>query len=119
MKATVFVQKCGRTGKLFGVRVQQMEDGDWYRTWAFPIDEQRANREGYQNTHIENSWLPAAEGYPGCPYCGSRDFFLDPVCRKFSCSHGGDVVTCPWCSGTYNVVPATEKFTFDLSGGDI
>lgn len=116
MKATVLLQKCTQTEKVFGVRVQEMEDGEWYRTWAFPISEECANREGYQNTHIA-SMLPALDEYPGCPYCKSKRFFYDAYCGKISCYHGEEKITCPWCKGTYDVVTLTEKINID--GGDM
>lgn len=116
MKATVILQKCTQTKKLFGIRVEELEDGEWYRTWAFPIDESRAGREGYQSTHIQ-SILPALRDYLGCPYCGSQRFFYDSNCKKISCFHGEERFTCPWCDRTYDVVTITEKLSF--SGGDI
>lgn len=116
MKATVILQKCTQTKKLFGIRVEELEGGEWYRTWAFPIDESRAGREGYQSTHIQ-SILPALRDYPGCPYCGSQRFFYDSNCQEISCFHGEERFTCPWCDQTYDVVTITEKL--NLSGGDI
>lgn len=117
MKATVILQKCSHTNKLFGIRVQEMEDGEWYRTWAFPIDESRARQEGYQNTHIM-SRLPATGDYPGCPYCSSQGFFYDCNCGRISCYHGESQLTCPWCNETYNTINfLTDKLSF--SGGDV
>lgn len=116
MKATVILQKCSQTKKLFGIRVEELEDGEWYRTWAFPIDESRASREGYQNTRILSK-LPALQDYPGCPFCESQRFFYDTNCRKISCFHGEERFTCPWCNETYDVVTLTEKLSFH--GGDI
>lgn len=116
MKATVILQKCPHSKKLFGIRTEELEDGEWYRTWAFPIDERRASREGYQNTHIQ-SLLPALEGYPGCPYCGSQRLFYDRNCGKISCYAGEERFTCPWCGGTYDVGSLTEKL--NLQGGDL
>lgn len=117
MKATVILQKCTKTKKMFGVRIQEMEDGEWYRTWAFPIDEGRAAQEGYQNTQIK-SFLPAVADYPGCPYCGSTNFFYDCNCGKISCYYGDSTHTCPWCNNTYSDLGSmTEKVSF--TGGDI
>lgn len=116
MKATVILQKCSKTKKLFGIRVEELEDGEWYRTWSFPIDERRASREGYQNTRILSK-LPALQDYPGCPYCESQSFFYDGNCGKISCYYGEERFTCPWCNGTYDVVTTAEKLSFN--GGDI
>ncbi len=118
MRATVILQKCAYTRKTFGIRVQEMEDGEWYKTWAFPIDEASANREGYDKTRI-NSMLPALPDYPGCPYCGSKGIFYDHNCGgRISCYNGEEAVTCPWCNVTYNELGAmTEKAIF--TGGDM
>lgn len=117
MRATVILQKCTKTRKIFGIRVQEMEDGEWYKTWSFPIDEESANREGYSRNQI-TSMLPALEDYPGCPYCGTKGTFLDTNCgNRLSCYYGGTTFTCPWCDVTYHdISPMTEKVRF--SGGD-
>jgi hypothetical protein len=90
---------------------------DWVRTWAFKIDEARAKHEGYDTVRINGS-LDAAEGYPGCPYCGEAGFALCH-CGKMNCSSGFDVnsrgeseLTCNWCgaTGTYS-----NSDNFDVS----
>lgn len=116
MKATVILQKCTKTKKTFGIRIQELEDGEWYRTWAFPIDENRAKREGYHKTQVM-SLLPSQTEYPGCPHCECKNFFYDHNCGKISCYYGEERFTCPWCGGTYDVVSITEKLKF--SGGDL
>lgn len=116
MKATVILQKCSRTRKTFGIRIQELEDGEWYRTWAFPIDDKSASREGYDTTQVM-SMLPALQEYPGCPYCESKTYFYDYNCGKISCYHGETSFTCPWCNGTYtDLGTMTEKVKF--TGGD-
>ena len=75
MEASIVVMMCGTSKKLSGVRVQKMEDGDWYRTWAFPLNAKTASHEGYNQTRIHGS-LKTIDGYPGCPHCGSKGFFL-------------------------------------------
>lgn len=116
MKAAVILQKCTKENKTFGIRVEELEDGEWYRTWAFPISQDRAEREGYQNTQILSS-LPDLPEYPGCPYCGTKGFFYDTNCGKISCYHGEEKFTCPWCGDTYDAVTLTEKLHID--GGDL
>lgn len=118
MRATVILQKCTYTRKTFGIRVQEMEDGEWYKTWAFPMDESAATREGYDKTQIVSK-LPALSDYPGCPYCGSKGTFYDHICGgKLSCYNGEDVVTCPWCDTTYNeIAPLTDKLEY--TGGAV
>lgn len=119
MKAAIILQRCTYTRKTFGIRVQQMEDGEWYKTWAFPLNEKTARKEGYGDEQIV-SMLPALPEYPGCPYCGGTGTFIDPNCgNHLSCWDGSPPpFTCPWCNRTYNAFGAmTEKAAF--TGGDM
>lgn len=103
MEASIVVMMCGTSKKLSGVRVQKMEDGDWYRTWAFPLNAKTASHEGYNQTRIHGS-LKTIDGYPGCPHCGSKGFFLCYKCNKVVCWNGIDTnVTCPWCGVTASI----------------
>ena len=65
MEASVLVMKCGLSRNTFGVRIQKMRDGDWYRTWAFKLNDKLAKREGYELQSISGS-LIATEDFPGC-----------------------------------------------------
>ena len=115
INATVVLAKCPKTKKLYGMRVEQ-RGKDWVRTWAFPIDEQRAKHEGFEKNKVSGS-MNAADGYPGCPHCGTNGFVLCG-CGKISCWSGGNEskkYTCPWCGQT-GVLRITEKF--DVKGGD-
>ena len=44
-----------------------MDNGDWYRTWAFKINEKLAKREGYEMQSISGS-LTETANFPGCLY---------------------------------------------------
>ena len=115
MKAAVIIAKCPKTKRPYGIRVQQMEDGDWWRTWSFEIDTARAAREGYGAGTIEGN-LYALDAYPGCPYCGRRKFYHCP-CGKISCGGPNGVdYTCPWCGLTCRPVPLTDKVTLQNRG---
>ena len=116
MDAAVFIQKCGKSRKVFAVRTQKMEDGDWWRTWAFPLDEGRARNEGYDKTDAQGN-LYATEEFPGCPYCGTDYFFQCGKCSKISCWHQERSAVCPWCNTRIQIRNATTKFRF--SGGDL
>lgn len=109
MNAAVILQKCSRTGKTFGIRVQQMDDGEWYRTWAFPMDEARAGREGYSGTKL-NSMLPETPEYPGCPYCGSKGFFYDYNCEKSAAITGIPTSPVPGAAGTMTSALRTKSW---------
>ena len=115
LSATVVLAKCTKTNKLYGMRAEQRGD-DWVITWAFPIDEQKAKREGFTDNKISGSLKPV-DGYPGCPHCGAMEWFLDTSyhCGKMSCWDGGATThTCPWCGQTYGVQRINKV---DVSGG--
>lgn len=117
MEAAVILVKCSNGKRVYGIRTQKMSDGDWWRTWAFPVDEKRAKNEGYDETKVQGN-LYHTEEYPGCPYCGTKNFVQCNKCKKISCWHGETRMTCPWCGNNMdNIVSATEKF--HVSGGDI
>lgn len=115
MEAAVIMAKCTKNRRSYGIRVQQMEDQDWWRTWAFEIDDCRAAREGFDtNTIVGN--LYATDEYPGCPYCGDRNIFYCS-CGKISCGGiTGEKHTCPWCGNTCNSVALTDKIVLQDSG---
>ena len=50
MKAAVILTKCKNDHSLFGIRTEQREDGDWYATWAFKVNEKTAEREKFGYT---------------------------------------------------------------------
>ena len=116
MEAIVLLTRCTNK-QLQGVRVQKMQDGDWWRTWAFPANENRAKNEGYDKQQIQGN-LYSTEEFPGCPYCGAKSFVLCNKCHKMTCWHGESVLDCAWCGNHMdNITTATEKFS--LSGGDV
>ncbi|MCL1904305.1 MAG: hypothetical protein FWF94_07800 [Oscillospiraceae bacterium] len=101
MEANVILAKCASNNKLFGIRVEK-RNNDWLRTWAFPIDEERAMHEGFDKTEISGS-LDPAPGYPGCPYC-KNVFLLKCTCGKMICcelksndENKDFSVSCGWC----------------------
>ena len=113
MEASVVLSKCSVHNRLFGIRVEK-RGGDWVRTWAFKIDEKRAKNEGFDKTKIVGS-LDATTDYPGCPYCGEKNFVMC-ACGKMSCwSSDRKSGTCHWC-GTWmdDLVPAES---FNVSSG--
>jgi len=114
LNATVVLARCNKTKKLYGMRVEQ-RGNDWVRTWAFPIDEQKAKHEGFEANKITGTFK-AVDDYPGCPYCGAMVCFTDMSshCGKMSCFNGGTQHTCPWCGQTYEVHYSN---TVDVSGG--
>ena len=105
------------TKNSFGIRIEQ-RGKDWERTWAFPIDERKAKREGYDSNTVamtgEND-----PGYPGCPYCRDEGF-AQCQCLKLGCQGGGRPkgkyveYVCPWCG---QKVLLQNVASVDVSGG--
>ncbi len=113
MDAAVLLQKCPKSKRLIGIRVQKMEDGDWWRTWAFPLRDEVAMGEGYGSAMMHGNYYSTGE-FPGCPDCGAMSF-VKCNCGKIACWNGEKRMTCPWCGcDMHEIAPATEKF--DVSG---
>lgn len=111
MEANVILIKCLKSKKTLGVRIQKMSDGDWYRTWAFKINENQAKREGYDKNDIKGN-LYVTEEYSGCPYCGTNGFVQCNKCHKLTCWNDETTMTCQWCGSVMsNIVEATDKFS--------
>ena len=116
LNATIVMAKCSKTKKLFGMRVEQ-RGNDWIRTWAFPLDEEKARNEGFDKNKLSISGVD--NDYPGCPHCGDGGF-TKCTCSKIGCS--GATVTnegkmsyiCPWCGKNISV---TMSNSIDASGG--
>lgn len=114
-RAKVILMKCPEGDKIYGVRIEEYE-GDWYRTWAFPLDPKKASREGYDKNRFSGNLWPADE-YPGCPHCKSVSFLKCETCGKLSCWTGQEKVKCPWC-GTKGRIMQTDK-KMEFGGGDM
>ena len=131
MAASVILSKCV-DGRTFGVRIEKREN-DWVRTWAFPIDEGKAKREGFDRTKIKGS-LDATPEYPGCPYCGTETF-VQCTCKKIGCYHesraeeksgnrqerkskekNADFYRCPWCNKVSKEIETVESFNVKSGG---
>lgn len=109
MDANVVLIKCTRAKKLFGVRIQLMDDGDWWRTWAFKIDDRRAKNEHYDTNRVVGNLFPTEE-YPGCPYCESNGLVQCGNCQHLSCWHGEKSIMCDWCETLMtDIVSTTDK----------
>lgn len=70
-KAAVGITKCPTTGKIYGVRVEE-QGSTWAATWAFPIKQEVAKREGYTMNQFPSD-LIYDSAYPGCPYCEKHE----------------------------------------------
>ncbi|MDR0496079.1 MAG: hypothetical protein LBH42_00535 [Treponema sp.] len=124
MAASVILARCSKHGRAFGIRVEK-RGNDWVSTWAFPIDDAKAKREGFDRTKISGSFQPV-DGYPGCPHCGA-DELVQCGCGRMICyKEGGtygksekkperksenNFLRCPWCGVAIREIKEVESFT--------
>ena len=115
MEANILMCGCGENRRAYGIRVEKKADGDWHRTWAFPMDPRKARREGFDKVRVKGT-LPCTAEYPGCPYCGTKGIVRCQNCGMLSCWHREDSMECAWCGQQMNHISVTEK-KIELSGG--
>ena len=58
--ASVILAKCNQGKKLYGIRIEKRED-DWVRTWAFKLQEDMAEKEGFDKTSFSGSFYTDEE----------------------------------------------------------
>ena len=51
--AVVLIAKCGESQKTYGMRLEKTGHDRWLTTWAFPIKESSAKREGYDKVQVK------------------------------------------------------------------
>ena len=109
-EAVVVLSKCAEVHKTYGIRTEKAGPNHWKFTWAFPIKESSAKREGYDKTSISGN-IEVGSEYPGCPYCGQRKFTLCD-CGHLNCTIlKNGIFTCEWCG--------TQGTIGDYTGGAI
>lgn len=111
-KAFAIMALCEETKQPFGITVDYISPRKYKFVWAFKIDKDKARREGYDDNKVTGS-VELAPDYPGCPYCGSKQFYICS-CGKIVCYHGEKVVTCPACGQRGEL---TEVCEINLKGG--
>ena len=95
-EAVAAVCRCTQTRRQFGIEFRPVREGEWRSLWAFPISEEDAQFEGFDETVIEGN-IVYDEHYNGCLGCGIRGFTVC-VCGKLSCGTlDGNIFHCPWC----------------------
>jgi hypothetical protein len=98
-EVVVVVAWCQRhRGRQFGNRVERVahEPAQWAFTWAFPLGDGEARREGYQD-RIAGTFAMTSD-YPGCPHCRATAFYLCSNCGTVACWDGeSNWVECPSC----------------------
>jgi hypothetical protein len=95
-RVVIVVARCRFTLNAFGIRFEPKSPPRWTATWAFPLKETSAQREGYNRNRIIGSFDFDQE-YPGCPHCKASSIF-QCYCGKINCWEGSQtMVTCGWC----------------------
>lgn len=95
-EALVVLCRCGENHKPYGIRAEKLSSKQWSLTWAFPIKEASAKREGYDRASIGGE-IGYSTDYPGCPYCGRRELTVCS-CGHLSCTVlNNGIFTCEWC----------------------
>lgn len=84
-EAVVLIAKCGESHKSYGIRMEKTGADRWLTTWAFPIKDSSAKREGYDKIQVKGD-ISFSDDYPGCPYCGRHGLTLCP-CGHFELYH--------------------------------
>lgn len=114
MKADVIISRCERSHGGYGMRVEEREDGTWWATWTYALDEKRAEREGFGQTIIRST-LNVDRPFRGCPHCEANSFVKCGVCERFSCWRGAPMWKCAWCATSGTPTGAITSFG---TGGD-
>ncbi len=113
-EAQVVLARCPKEHKTYGIRMEK-KSGKWHLTWAFPINNTKAESEGYQKFQLSGEFQ-TDNNYNGCPFCRTRQFLLCDKCGKLTCYHNESHVTCAWCGNTGNAEIRNE---FTLNGGEM
>lgn len=104
---------CEDAKQPFGITVDKVGQRSYRFMWAFKIDRQKAHREGYDAKSVTGS-VDLDTNYPGCPYCGNKQFYICGKCHRIVCWHGHSEVTCPDC-GNKGAIETVEEL--NLKGG--
>ena len=97
----------------------QTDDGEiWHKTWAFPVDVNRAGREGYGKQNCEGYFIND-DSFPGCPCCGAKQVIFCGYCSRASCWNGETEMDCAWCGKRIEGIHITEEKLNYQAGADL
>lgn len=109
--AVIVMARCRRTRRSFGIRVQEEAPGRWIADWAFSIDQEAADREGYGQSEEIRGSFSFASTYPGCPHCHAPSVFVC-LCGAVACWDGESrTVTCPSCGTTVELTETIKSLS--------
>lgn len=113
-KAFVTLAMCTKAQKPYGITVDPQGNSMKF-VWAFKLKEEQAKREGYDRQQARGA-VNLDRDFPGCPYCGCKQFVFCGRCGTPCCYHGEEVVTCPKCGNTSRVETVES---IELKGGGL
>ena len=110
----VVMAACYRTKQPWGITLEKKGNYCEFQ-WAFKISKEKSHHEGYDKNKFHGE-VRFSEDYPGCPHCGTKNFYQCGKCKTIICMPDdiGEKATCP-CCGYVAGFKTVEKF--DLSGG--
>jgi DNA-directed RNA polymerase subunit RPC12/RpoP len=112
-EAFAVMAMCEETKKPFGITVDPRGNNCYAFVWAFKIGEKSAKHEGFDQKSVHGA-IMYDHDFNGCPYCGSKSFYICSRCGKIVCYHDQESVECPNCGHTSIVKAANEV---NLKGG--
>lgn len=89
--AFAIMAMCEETKQPFGITVDPRGQ-NYAFCWGFKINPDQAKREGYDKTQVHGA-VEFDKDFNGCPYCGSKRFYICASCGKIVCYHGQEMVT--------------------------
>ena len=111
----VVLGRCAKRLASYGMRMERQSQSTWIATWAFPIREAIAKREGYDRVQLNGSFQTGKE-FPGCPHCEAKGFFRCGSCGAIACWDAESIgVTCPTC---HTAGELSGEITQIAAGGD-
>lgn len=113
-EAFVITAICSRTQRMYGITIDKIPSGHSL-IWAFPLTKKQASNEGFVSTSICGN-IETDVNYPGCPHCGTKQFYVCNNCKSVVCYHGEKQVKCPTC-GQHGEIVRVDKI--DLNAGSI
>lgn len=115
LDAKVVLCRCEENAQLYGMLVEKRTPNDWFIKWTFPVSEQRAKSERYDQTVITGN-IQYDASYPGCPYCKAPGYYKC-VCGNYICLRANQQESnCPVC---HLRAPFGGILTTLDAGGDI
>jgi len=114
-KAFAVMATCDRTKQSYGITVDPVNSRELKLVWAFKIDKTKAHREGYDKVKVRGG-IVKDDNFPGCPYCGTKDFYVCGNCNAIVCYHGERTIVCP-CCGNRGEIEIVESI--ELQGGGL